>query len=109
MNGPKRYDATIVIDVAVGALSIALGGGGYGQRNVLAVVLLEGDGRDRISFEDLVGVGRVLQLAEDGVPEIEARIVDEIDEELGVAGVAATRRQADGSRVCDKLLISSRM
>ena len=87
-----------------------MGGSGYGQRNVFSLVLLEGDRRDHISFEDLVDVCRLLQLSEDRVVEIEPRIIDEIDEELRVAGVAAARRQADRSaRTCDRLLISSRM
>ena len=51
---------------------------------------------DDVAFENLIDdVDAVQHLGEDGVVVIEARVVDEIDEDLRVAGVAAARRDAD--------------
>src|SRR5690242_7024853 len=92
VNGPKRYDATVVIGTGESVLSIALGER-YGSGRVPSirfVVVLECDGRDHIAFENIFDVIGLLDEAEHGVFKIETRIVDQIDEELGVAGVAAS-------------------
>ena len=54
------------------------------------------DRLDDIAFENPIDdVDAVEDLGEDGVLVIEPRVVDEIDEDLRVAGVAAARRDAD--------------
>ena len=45
--------------------------------------------------------------AEHRVLEVQPRVVDEVDEELRVAGVAAAGRQPHGSAACEAALISS--
>ena len=58
----------------------------------------DGDALDHVAFEHLIDdVDAVQDLGEDGVDVIETRIVDEIDEDLRVAGVVAARRDADGA------------
>src|SRR6476660_8236146 len=91
VNGPKRYDATIVIRSGESALSIALGEHRQRQRFVLLIVFFERDPRDHIAFENVVDVFRLLNEAEDGVLEIEARSVHEVDKKLRIPCVAATR------------------
>src|SRR4051794_29572940 len=51
---------------------------------------------DDVAFENLIhDLDSVQDLREDGVLVIEARVVDEVDEQLRVAGVAPARRDAD--------------
>jgi len=64
---------------------------------LLFVVFLERDARDRVPFEDLVNHVERRGGAKDRVLEIEPRVVDQVDEELRVARVAAARGQANGT------------
>src|SRR4029453_566133 len=97
-KGPKRYDATIVI------VRLRAGGGRpqHTPRRLLLphctdrgggglifsipiVFFFERDRRDDIPFEDIVDIVRVLNKAEHCVFEVQARVVYQVYEELGIA------------------------
>src|SRR6185295_16761186 len=54
------------------------------------------DPLDHVALENPIDdVDAVEDLAEDGVDVVEARVVDQVDEDLRVAGVVSARRDAD--------------
>src|SRR5207244_3825486 len=68
-----------------------------GENPDLTLTLLHDlDALDDVAFDDSIhDVDAVEDLRKDGVLVIEPRVVDEIDEDLRVAGVAPARRDAD--------------
>ena len=69
------------------------------------------DSLDHVAFEHLIDdLDAVEHLREDGVLVIEARVVDQVDEDLRVAGVAAARvEMPTAPRTCGQRPTSSRM
>ncbi len=74
------------------------GDGGRGASVITGAVRYVGRGLDDLAFDDVVDRRRIAdERADDGVGEVEPRVVHEVDEDLAVAGVGAARRDSHGA------------